>query len=620
MSWMQTLCDTYDICGEFIGDISENVKVPLLPLYHSTQQIQITMVVDREGNLCPGYSRVMGPQENGTTIVPSTEEAASRSSNYVPYPLFDKMQYVAGDYLEYGGEEKRYQFPAYLQQLNKWCTSSYSHPRVCAVYQYVQKGHLIRDLLEEGIFALEPDGSLSPQWERKENPLEVFVRFDVFDEDMDRLWEDRDVRQSWIDYQNSLGGDSDICYGTGKVLPVSLSSPKKIRNAGDMTKLISANDKDAFTFRGRFDTPLEAACVGKETTEKAHNALRWLIGRQGTYLGSKGERVFVAWIVDNKELPAHILTGSTADLWSDFDTEEEPPSLGEDFAGRFSKALKGYKAELQGGEKAVIMGLDAATPGRLSIFYYREMLALDLLDNIEYWHTSCRWYHTFNKINFEGAPSPAQIAEAAYGAHADGNIKKEVAERLLPCIVERKPLPFDLMMSTAHRASQAVWMEPYEASKTRSVACALACKHYNDIQHKEVWKMSLDENNNDRSYLFGRLLAYARKVEEMALYYGGASPRFTNAEQMEMMFSRKPMTTYEILFKKLNPYFRRLKSKTTYYEKEMQGLVDRLYAAGFDDRPLTPLYLVGYSSQMMKFWEKKDSKTNENANESTEQH
>ena len=130
--------------------------------------------------------------------------------------------------------------------------------------------------------------------------------------------------------------------------------------------------------------------------------------------------------------------------------------------------------------------------------------------------------------------------------------------------------------------------------------------------------MSLDENNNDRSYLFGRLLAYARKTEEMALYYGGASPRFTNAEQMEMMFSRKPMTTYELLFKKLNPYFRRLKSRTTYYETEMQRLLDRLYVAGFDNRPLSPLYLVGYSSQMMKFWEKKDSKNSENTPDTPE--
>ena len=49
---------------------------------------------------------------------------------------------------------------------------------------------------------------------------------------------------------------------------------KKIRNEGDGAKLISANDSQNFTYRGRFTSKEEAFAVGNETSQKAHNALK----------------------------------------------------------------------------------------------------------------------------------------------------------------------------------------------------------------------------------------------------------------------------------------------------------------------------------------------------------
>ena len=63
-----------------------------------------------------------------------------------------------------------------------------------------------------------------------------------------------------------------------------LSSFKKIRNEGDGAKLISANDSQNFTYRGRFITKEEAFAVGNETSQKLHNALKWIIRKQGTFL------------------------------------------------------------------------------------------------------------------------------------------------------------------------------------------------------------------------------------------------------------------------------------------------------------------------------------------------
>ena len=73
---------------------------------------------------------------------------------------------------------------------------------------------------------------------------------------------------------------------------ISYLQPKKIRNEGDGAKLISSNDKDNFTYRGRFTTKEEAFAIGNETSQKVHNALKWIIRRQG---GTYDTMVFVTW-------------------------------------------------------------------------------------------------------------------------------------------------------------------------------------------------------------------------------------------------------------------------------------------------------------------------------------
>ena len=67
--------------------------------------------------------------------------------------------------------------------------------------------------------------------------------------------------------------------------------PDKIRHSGDDAKLISSNDKSGFTYRGRFIDAEQTFSVSFEASQKAHNALRWLIGKQGF---RNGDQVFVA--------------------------------------------------------------------------------------------------------------------------------------------------------------------------------------------------------------------------------------------------------------------------------------------------------------------------------------
>lgn len=618
MSWMEKLCETYDANQSEIGE-------KLYPLYHITQQAQIEVVLDLEGNLIPGRSRVITEKEDRTTLIPCTEKSACRTSAPEPHPLFDKLQYLAFEYLKYG-PEKKYDFPDYFKLLSAWCESPYALPQVKAVRAYLEKGTLISDLTREKILYREGD-AYPEKWTKKNETapaifqvcvggqLDAFVRFRVLSGqsgEIDEIWKDPALWDSWIQYQNSLNQNADVCYVTGKRMQISELSPKKIRNPGDGAKLISSNDASGFTFRGRFELPSEAACVGRVTTEKAHNALRWLIGKQA-YINR--DQVILSWFTRTGEATPNICADSQ-DLSRDFEDDESPiVSNGEEFAKRFRAAAAGYSSKIRPDETAAVIGLNSATPGRLSIFYYRELQAEDLIQRIVKWHTSCSWLHTYRYVKdgedskgkpkyrqapFIGAPSPRDIIEAAYGANVDDKQRYSITQRLLPCIVDGAALPLDIVKKAANRAIHAVALEEWEANRALSIACALIRKYENDRLQKEVWTVTVDNNCKDRGYLFGRALAYAQRIEELAQWISGNDARVTNAERLKFAFSEHPVSTWRLLMRQLQPYIARFKArgKGSIKEVDMNEIISRIPVDEFNDKPLSNLFLLGYSCQL----------------------
>ena len=112
MSWIQKLFETYNNCQSSIGVIT-NDEVPLLPICHTTQKAQIEIVIDGEGN----FRRAsVIPKNEARTIIPCTEESGGRTSGEAAHPLCDKLQYIAGDYLQWGGSKVSY-FASYLSKL-----------------------------------------------------------------------------------------------------------------------------------------------------------------------------------------------------------------------------------------------------------------------------------------------------------------------------------------------------------------------------------------------------------------------------------------------------------------------------------------------------------------------
>lgn len=637
MSWLEKCYETYENCQQEIGiqkfqaEGDKRSYVPLLPVAHTTQLVNIEVELDQNGNFQD--ARLLAKDEQ-TTIIPCTEESSARTSGIVPHPLVDKLQYIAADYPAYGGAKKS-GWNLYHTQLQDWCSSPYADAKVCAVLRFLEKGCLVASLVKKHILFLDENGKMPTKWtgNKDEKPkiletlasadqTESFVRFRVGGID---LAQDEAVRESFIHYYEMKQQRVDYCTVQGKQMAVSTLSPYKIRNPGDRAKLISSNDSTNYTYRGRFVTAEQALSIGYETTQKAHSALRWLISKQGC---SNGDQTVVVWGTKGEPIPD--ITTDSMDLGDDFAAAfaqlgqpQLPPATESEYAERFNKAIQGYGKALDEKANTVVMILDSATQGRLSIRYYRELAGSELMKNITDWHRNFAWKLNYRsapesaepgqkpkwkRVSFWGAPSPADIAKAAYGEKADKKIIQQTVERLVPCITEGKYLPRDLMLSAVHRATAGIGLEPWEYQKTCGIACALICGYYHRNK-KEDFVMTdgkyVDETIDDRSYLFGRILACAEQIERRVQSQTGET-RPTNAERLRLVFVQRPAKTTALLQQKLTPYLNRMRANGVSRDKRystLQELVGRLGAENYTNKPLNELYLLGYACQMMDFRE-----------------
>lgn len=637
MSWLEKCYETYENCQQEIGiqkfqaEGDKRSYVPLLPVAHTTQLVNIEVELDQNGDFQD--ARLLAKDEQ-TTIIPCTEESSARTSSVVPHPLVDKLQYIAADYPAYGGAKKS-GWNLYHTQLQDWCSSPYADAKVCAVLRFLEKGCLVASLVKKHILFLDENGKMPTKWtgNKDEKPkiletlasadqTESFVRFRVGGID---LAQDEAVRESFIHYYEMKQQRVDYCTVQGKQMAVSTLSPYKIRNPGDRAKLISSNDSTNYTYRGRFVTAEQALSIGYETTQKAHSALRWLISKQGC---SNGDQTVVVWGTKGEPIPD--ITTDSMDLGDGFAAAfaqlgqpQLPPATESEYAERFNKAIQGYGKALDEKANTVVMILDSATQGRLSIRYYRELAGSELMKNITDWHRNFAWQLNYRsapesaepgqkpkwkRVSFWGAPSPADIAKAAYGEKADKKIIQQTVERLVPCITEGKYLPRDLMLSAVHRATAGIGLEPWEYQKTCGIACALICGYYHRNK-KEDFVMTdgkyVDETIDDRSYLFGRILACAEQIERRVQSQTGET-RPTNAERLRLVFVQRPAKTTALLQQKLTPYLNRMRANGVSRDKRystLQELVGRLGAENYTNKPLNELYLLGYACQMMDFRE-----------------
>ncbi len=626
MSWLLHLYETYEANLDQVGKTvkKRDREYTLLPVSHTTQNAHIEVTIDEDGDFLE--ARVL---EKESTLIPCTEESASRSGSKVaPYPLHDKLSYVAGDFVKYGGQIKNpdeVPFDKYIRNLEEWANSPYATEKLKCIYTYLRKGRLIEDLIAAKIIRLDENQHLIEKWDEKytakfgEKPpifssgaaetSSAFIRFNVLSPDSpEEVWKDQAMFDSFIAFYNQKLGETDVCFVTGEMRPSTERHANKIRHAADKAKLISANDNSGFTFRGRFKTSKEAVSISYEVSQKAHNALKWLIHRQGKTMD---ERVFLVWGNDNDPVPN--TDEDIVDMMRHSGREiEREPDTDKPYADQVRRAIDGFRNDLTYQAEVNILVLDSATTGRMAVLYYRHLNKELYLNRLEEWHNSCAWEHRYRKeeeqlITFYGAPATKDIAFAAYGPRASEKIIKGTMERMIPCIVDRRAVPRDIVRSAFHRASNPVSMERWDWEKTLSIACALIRKML--LEKGEEWNVPLNTESRDRSYLFGRLLAVADVLERGAL--GKDETRSTNAIRYMNSYAQNPGRTWKTIQASLQPYQAKLGTKATYLSRMIDEIADQFKDGDFNNAPLTEQYLLGFYSQRRELYKKKEEDTNE---------
>ncbi|WP_168120143.1 type I-C CRISPR-associated protein Cas8c/Csd1 [Paenibacillus sp. HB172176] len=634
MSWLLQLYKTYEANLEQVG-VSERkrngAEFTLLPICHTTQNAHIEVQIMGNGQF--HRASVISGKEEMSTLIPATEEAASRSGSAVyPYPLHDKLSYVAGDYAQFGTNSKKFEhYAAYIEQLRDWAESPAAVDSVRSIYRYLSQGTLITDLIRERVLYVDSQNKLIAKWDNsfehlsKQRPdifgavagdqEDAFVRFTVYSPHkiLEKTWQDQAMYQSFINYYSEKLGSQDICYVMGDRLPSTERHANKIRHAADKAKLISSNDSTGFTYRGRFEKSADAASIGFDVSQKAHNALKWLINRQGKTLDG---RVFLVWSDGNPDMIDPL--EDTFDLDADRAEKAATPAFtNREYAEEVSKAINGLRHRL-GQEphkdaKVNVLVLDSATTGRMAVLYYRMMEQDDYFDKLKQWHVECSWLHRYRKneqkdyVLFRGAPSVRDIALAAYGPRADDKLVKGLMERMLPVILDGRPMPHDIVDNAFRKASNPVALEKWEWEKTLSIACALINKRLIDQKHGEGMELALDTQNTSRDYLFGRLLAIADVLERRAL---GDEQRATNAVRYMNAFVNHPARTWNTLQQCLQPYQAKLGAKAAYLSGKLDEVGALMKVEDYNDEPLKGPYLLGYYSQRHELYQKKSKDGN----------
>ena len=677
MSWMQKLYRTYNEI-EKNANLSNLEKEKLAPLWHSPQTAHIQITLDGDGKFLG--ARVLN--DKPIIMLPVTESSEGRTSGLAPHALADSLQYIAKDLgLTYqkeviteiegkNGKKKKTKskhedliFNLYTEQLDKWC-AAIDNKKVLSIQKYVHKGTVLADLIKEKVIPVDDNGELLTNWiERENKDKQKPELFNVLTKEQGKfeirkalvVWsvqipgdfvpetcKDKEVQKSWGNYyQQTL--KSQFCTITGNEQKIRESHPAKLLYSGDKAKLISSNDKEGFTYLGRFEEANQATTISAEVSHKAHAALRWLIDRQTT--ARNNEQVTVAWAISGKPIPSPMKDISTELDWTDIDnwdisavenpdeaavqrlpenSEASPDwsvNIGRAAAQIIKKKLHGYQAELKAHEQISLIMLDSATPGRMALTYYQEFLPADYFANLDAWIDDFSWYQRYSIEVPNGKktdkrtqwrfvpPSPYSIAEAVYGKSLSDTLKKQLYARLLPVIAggTSVPIPEDLVRQSFQAACNPNGCENWEWQRNIGVACALY-KGWRARKYpsQRRYSMSLDTENRSRDYLYGRLIAQAESMEWYALYLqnGKKTPtRATNAERYFQQFAQRPYSTWRNLAsEKLVPYQNYLTSQGKDFYKQAIGEIMELFQRDdyvCDDK-LSGEFLLGYHCQKME--------------------
>ncbi len=564
--------------------------------------------------------------EIGRIALLVTEESAVRTSSPIPHCLFDKYKYFVGK------ESVQEQLFKQIEEFAKYSKNA----NVAIVLKYCRAGTLKDDVINAKVKGKIDDSLV----------LFCVNRNGVAE---NQLWRMPDIYHDWVSYQEFKLTSVVLVLDalTGRKMPGSKLQGRKVSGNA---KLITSNDGNNYTYRGMLSDSRQVVEIGRESLEKAHQFLFYLLHSRGIRCDTQ---VLVTWTIDAADdLPQPPVTSDEFEFEDEDVVGDEQIELaaktGIDFAQAIRESLTRGRlnnAFVKHPKTAVLM-LDAATDGRMAVVFYRELASEEYLERIAAWHESAAWRLIYSitkqgedgksqtKYNaYVGAPTVDRIIQVVFGrqksASDDGykKMKRQVRELIVRAIFDGQPLPKSFIERALTRLSRPL---SFIDSKDKygkqnfmdelAVFCSMLKQNYL-INRKEKIEMQLDVSCSDRNYLFGRLLGAADKLEEYALSKGGKDRMVTAAIRYMQLFAQRPFTTWGTIHNQLQPYIQKVKGSIAFCEIEAIKNAFSKVEDFQDDAPLTALYLLGYYqernriAELARAYSEKKENDNQTSNE-----
>ena len=612
MGLFQKAVETYD-CNQKLVGVARGNSETLAPISHTLTRAHIEITIDKEGIF--RAARQIDEKEP-RIIIPVTEESLGRVGGVIcPHPLCDQIKYLA----PYSKEA----FDTYLKNLDEWRNSEFTHPIIKAVYHYIYNKSIVNDLRSLDLIKLDKEGNPSDE------KVLICWRVIGLDNNIEPCsYLNKELFNLFIEFYNKKiqSHPKNICYINGLNTSLANQHPKGIIARTANAKIISSNNPNIFTFKGRFKESWQAVTISYEASQKAHNALKWLVSNQSVSFISGG-RTFLCWNPQGIKIPSPRFS---------FRKDKEAKYKPSDYKDNLMATLLDFKKDnqLKGNEIAVIAFFDAANQGRLGLTYYNEISLVDFLNHQKNWEEYCCWYN--NKYGIQ-SPNLLSIIDCAYGIQkkSDNNkeikletgdkIKGQLLQRLMSVKLNGGNIPLDFVKALTQRASTPIAYEKEIWREIMFTACAVLQKYRHDT-HKGGNEMAWELSKQDRSFQFGRLLAILEWAEDR--FYlkekelrqaiqkeeeekSKEGIRQTNAIKSMEEFRRRPWHVFERINRVLyRAYIPRIKDwQKRKYEILKGEIVSIIKSFPEEDlnKPLDDVYLMGYELQRNEFFKKSDN-------------
>lgn len=553
MTWIMDLSNLYD------QKFQENVS-GLLPISHVEKTAHVQVEITSNGEF---IQAVPISKDQRIKVIPATIDAANRTGKMIaPFPLHEKLQYLT-ETSPQKRIDKESHFQRYLKQLEKWRDSEHGHPILEALYFYIRKNELFSDLIKASILVQNEKGYLEMSQtllEMPNNSEQLFIFFRVRI-DRNNYFNETDLVPRYIAYYQEQLSQKELCYASGEVRAITSKHGSKIISPSDKGKLLSANDANGFTFRGRFTTGLEAVTIGYDVSEKAHHILRWLIRKVGVQVGKINVLLFSS---DEELFPSIMVPGF-------------------------------YKQPLKRNLNVEVyyIVLCATTVGRLSILQFMR------LPFEEYEVLMARWCKkmTITYLNEKNSSvshpfSINEIVHCLHGKNGSVTEKEKTYQRLLSCFFHQNDISKDLLHTLIKRAHRPTDYTLAEWNKIIGLTVTLLSKKYTHL--------------TGRSYLFGRLFAVAHYIE-VQIYRDKLRVSSNILSKMDA-FSNKPLRTWYIIERCIRSYKNRTRSDYSPYSDLLEEVKGQIGSENFSDTPLSEEWLLGFYHQhltLVEIFEKK---------------